>query len=329
MKKVKFIPVLMIAMLIASCGITPLKEPDFSKYKNQVDFDTVSANFTAACNENEFEGEPKEWPNKRSTFSEYQKIDASLRRKKKELGSSHYVGKVSSVRRYDIKNYLAEETTKYEYTNEARYPNFTSDLKSEDNVNLSYQYFDEENSSKLLLLNNRDKYYYCVNDSVNPDSKHLPIASMAANAYLGEMVVNFDVILNSYGNLETTKLYSDDKTFTIVININEMDLVVANADYSLTIQEKTKVQISLVDGEEKFALSKKKVEVYQYFRNSSLTPPGTSSHTPVLAGDKCTIEYLQYIEATMNTDDFSLKEKDITSYIDADAEAENDTEQQS
>ena len=329
MKKVKFIPVLMITMLATSCGITPLKEPDFSKYKNQVDFDTISANFTAASNENEFGTDSKDWPNKRSSYSEYQKIDASLRRKKKELGSSHYVGKVSSVRKYDIKNYLAEETTKYEYTNEARYPNFTSDLKSEDNVNLSYQYVDDEYYSKLLLLNNRDKYYYCVNPSVGKDVKHLPIASMAANAYLGEMVSNFDIYLNTYGNLETTKLYSDDKTFTVVININEMDLVVANADYSLTIQERTKVQISIVDGEEKFVLSKKKVEVYQYFRNSSLTPPGTTSHTPVLAGDKCTIESLQYIETSMHTDDFTLKEKDISSYIDADAENEDNTEQQS
>ena len=319
----------MTMMLLTSCGIIPLKEPDFAKYKNQVDFDTIEANFTSACNENEFETDSETWPNKRSTYSEYQKIDASLRRKKKELGSSHYVGKTSSVRKYDLDNFVAEEVTKYEYTNEARYPNFTSDLKSEDNVNVSYQYLDDDNDSKLLLLNNRDKYFLCINDSVPNDSKRIPIAAMLADAYLREMVASFDIYLNTYGNLETTKLYSDDKVFSIVININEMDLVVANADYSLTVQEKTKVQISLIDGEEKFVLSKKKVEVYQYFRNSSLTPPAMTSHTPVLAGDKCTIEYLQYIETTLNTDDFSLKEKDISSYVNADEEVKEETEQQS
>ena len=319
----------MTMMLLTSCGIIPLKEPDFAKYKNQVDFDTIEANFTSTCNENEFETDSETWSNKRSTYSEYQKIDASLRRKKKELGSSHYVGKTSSVRKYDLDNFVAEEVTKYEYTNEARYPNFTSDLKSEDNVNVSYQYLGDDNDSKLLLLNNRDKYFLCINDSVPNDSKRIPIAAMLADTYLREMVASFDIYLNTYGNLETTKLYSDDKVFSIVININEMDLVVANADYSLTVQEKTKVQISLIDGEEKFVLSKKKVEVYQYFRNSSLTPPAMTSHTPVLAGDKCTIEYLQYIETTLNTDDFSLKEKDVSSYVNADEEVKEETEQQS
>ena len=130
MKKVKFVPLLMITMLVTSCGIIPLKEPSFAKYKNQVDFDTIDAAFNAVANANEFETSWESWANKNSAYSEYQKIDASLRIGKKELGSSHYVAKVSSVRNYDIKNSLAEEISKYEYTNEARYPNFTSDLKS-------------------------------------------------------------------------------------------------------------------------------------------------------------------------------------------------------
>ncbi len=322
MKKVKFIPLLMITMLATSCGITPLKEPSFLKYKNQVDFDTIEADFLAASLENEFVSVNKDCNNKLSTFNEYQKIDASLRRAKKELGSSHYAAKVSSVRKYDIKDYLAEENTKYEYTNEARYPNFTSDIKSEDDQNLSYQYVEGESGSDLLLLNNRDKYYVTVFSDVAEEDKSTHICNMVRNAYLGEMLSNFDVYLNSYGNLETTKLYSDDKTFTIVININEIDLVVANADYSLTVQEKTKVQISLNNGEERFVLSKKKVEVYQYFRNSSFVPPNMTTKTPVLAGDRCTMEYLQYVEASINNDDLSLKEKDISSYTNADDEAQ-------
>lgn len=314
MKKIRFIPILMISMVATSCGIVPLKEPTFSKYANKVEpstfHSTINENFPSLRQRYSLSLENS----KSSTYKHYEKIDASLRRGKKEIGSSNYVSKVTGVRKYDATNYLAEEITKYEATNKADYPSISTDLKSDSEINNFYQTSTINEEEKFITLNNESKTYFVIGTVQNESDSLRYISQNVHFIWEGEMITPFENEVANYADLGASKLYIDGEVFTIESNIKKDKVEVLNEYYSFSLQEKFKVQICCEEGEERLTLTRKKVEVYTFDKNTNIHPPYSNANITVLGEDKYTIETLEYTEILLQNDKVTLKAKDLSNY---------------
>lgn len=311
MKKVKYITFPILVMVLTGCGIVPSKAPTFSRYKNEVDHATFVNDYNNLLATTEFNNNDTDFANsnKTETREYYNTIRSSLRRSKKEKGSSEYVYKSSFVMRYDLRNLLSESSEKVESSNEAKFPSQNVDDKSEYTSSISYQLEeDSDNQLTLYVLNNLDKSGISKTIVTSKDI----FKEMINVSWISTFCPLFLSNAEQYSAYEEAKYYSDNRVLTVVANLNQKDI--PGTGYTADIEEKTKIQIADIDNTHRLSINRKMVYTYNISSNISFKGPHLSGSISMLSNDKYTVETLEYLEYTIKKDKFTLKKKDLSKY---------------
>ena len=317
MKKAKFITLPIIMMVLTGCGIVPSKAPTFSKYKNEVDYEKICEDYDSllSSTHSQFEAVLSSTQNFTEKRNLYTKITSSLRRSKKEVGTSEYVDKTTITKRYDIHNNLCEESSKIESSNEAKFPTLNIDDKSDSSSSIFYQLEQAGDQYQVYAYNNKDKSCYRADTNPKFSVENYFFAALLTEWYSTILPV-FRFNVEDYKSYDDTKYYSDDRVLTIVTSLDSRN---QTGDGTFTVDAADKVKVQICDEEDthRLSINRKSVRTYNFTTNCNFYANTMMRYISILEGDKYTMEALEYIEITIKKDKFSLNRKDLSKYINA------------
>ncbi len=317
MKKLKLLPILLAAPLIASCGLSKSSEPKFADFGKELSLEKFGKALEKAGVPDKLDfNADKKLPSSvfESTLKQYS--DYKLVRSEKEVEHGARKEETTDTYKLDTKNLILEHTTDDAALSELETPNESSADTAATMSKMSYQQETINKKKYVVAIDHKNKKYF--RDSSEDDYK----ADVALDGKMKEAVSDtayyFEMVLNEAYTadakvLKHYKFYQNDKVFTIVFENEE----VSNASdaYSVKINTIQKVQIDITKGNTKMVAFIEQTNEMTFKKSTEEYDWQHDEKKQYYKGETETRTSQVVVEASLKYEDVSLKKTDLKDFI--------------
>lgn len=303
MKKLRYIPLLALTAVLASCGLN-VKAPSFAEEGEEVSFVKFKEGLIKAESLSEITDIDYNLGDKVMKFSTSDTTIRTWKRGNKELAKqeSQYVGKGES--QYDVDNYVAKFVSEAKNTITITSQEGSSNQTSNQSYERYYQIESVKGSNCFVQVNAKTKNYF-VTDKITSLNKRGDIFDNIVRGDMASIITQFEGQIPYDQKSSKGYLFynSDDIIFTIILNGETEDT--STSTYKLRTQSKIKAQLDLTDKKEAFRLSYEVTHEYTY----------KTDYDNYASGDVVTEKTTEYMDTTISEKNVDLNNVDLGDYI--------------
>lgn len=303
MSKIKYIPILALSALLASCGVFGGKAPKFADSGEEVKY----SDFYTRCNDSISDSDVYDLDvnltDRYIKESVYESRNTVVKRDGKEIRKNETVGSSKSEYQFDVDNLVGKVTGEGKTTYKIKDPEGTANYTINSKTERYYQ-FQKASGVKYLILANAKTKEYNRREQVSSARNQEDIFNDAICQEISYMFTEFRRYIPSSSSEAKDHLFyiKDENLFTISLTNEETTKA---DDYNLVTKNKIKVQLDTTD-------KKQAVRISSEIQNESTYKKDIGSYKK---GDVVSETLITYRDCSVTNKDIKLSSVDIGDYL--------------